>query len=289
MSDLRDESGETSADWADRLQLYDAGEFDALQRVKTNTLQKQQQQQQQQLEKLQSARHDSGADDDVDDEEEELAEQEIAPVPRAEHQQRPAEHAFASEHRVPPALQQARVERLDEKTLDASPLTARVRARLRQADGTMGRPSETMCALLVRQVSPSLLSKLHTHANPPCAVLFAYFDACPYSRAAEDALVSLAERMHRRNLSLRREDGRGGGGGGSDFCIMMYDIRAKGNRTFASDRLRASPVPKLYTVVPESRAIVPWSGKPLGEVQPSASGWTRTLPENALIDALSAM
>lgn len=236
-----DTSEETSAEWADRLQLYDAGEFEALKRLKKSTAQ----------------RHQSALTTDI------LSPQDQAsPVSLSEQQ-------------------------WSDKTLEPSPLTSRIRQRLRGDDDTMGRPSEVTCALLVRQVSPSLLSKLYTQSRPPCAVLFAYFDACPYSRAAEDGLVSLAKRMHRRNLSLAKHHN----GTGADFCIMMYDIRAKGNRTFAVERLHASPVPKLYTVVPQSRAIVPWTGEPFGEVRPSATSneWTRTIPEDALFNALSEM
>lgn len=243
-------SEETSADWADRLQLFDAGEFDALERVKQSAAAQQK--------KLDQTEPDSRVA-----QEQKEQKRELEPVERLE-------------------------QTLHEQTLDPSPLTARVRQRLRNDDNTMGRPSELACARLVRQVSPSLLSNLHSQTRPPCAVLVAYFDACPYSRAAEDGLVSLAKRMHRRNLSLAAAQPNDAT---NEFCIMMYDIRAKGNRSFATERLHASPVPKLYTVVPQSRAIVPWTGEPLGAVQPSATSneWTRTLPEDALLDALSKM
>lgn len=248
------QSEETSADWADRLQLFDAGEFDALERSKIRAQQNT------------------------------VLEQEPGRGTGRDEEQRTT---------IPPVnlLDQRRIEMeqhsVAERTLDPSPLTLRIRQRLRDNDSTMGGPSETTCALLVRQVSPSLLSKLHTQPNSPCAVLVAYFDACPYSRATEDGLVSLAKRMHRRNLSIAALADNTK----RDFCIMMYDIRAKGNRTFAIERLHASPVPKLYTVVPQSRAIVPWTGEALGEVRPSATSneWTRTLPEDELFDALRHM
>lgn len=158
-------------------------------------------------------------------------------------------------------------------------LTARIRDRLRQEYGV------ERAEYLVRQVSPSLLAALHVDSEPPAAVLVAYFDACPYSRATEDALVSLAARMHRRNLAGGQSQLRSS----TPYVIMMYDTKAKGNRSFAAERLQARPVPKLFTVVPQGRAIVPWNGEPMGEVRPSATRegeWTRTLPEQALMETL---
>lgn len=154
-------------------------------------------------------------------------------------------------------------------------LTARIRDRLCREYGI--KHTER----LVRQVSPSLLSALHVDPQPPGAVMVAYFDGCPYSRATEDGLVALAARMHRRNLA--------GSPSATPYVVMMYDTKAKGNRSFAIERLQARPVPKIFTVVPQGRAIVPWNGEPLGEVRPSArreGEWTRTLPEQALIETL---
>lgn len=157
---------------------------------------------------------------------------------------------------------------------EPSPLTQRIRARLASACG-----SSSIASTLVRQVSPSTLKAVR---NP--ALLVAYFDACPYSRATEDGLVSLANRMYVRNLDSRSSP---------PFSIAMYDKRAEGNRTFAEEQLKASPVPKLYLLDPYRRAIIEWRGEPMSDTWPVVNSRgietgekTRRLPESAIMDAL---
>lgn len=156
--------------------------------------------------------------------------------------------------------------------LPASELTQRIRQQLAEKV-----KDSKVAARLVLQVCPSILA-----SQKNCYLLVAYFDHCPYSRATEDGLVSLAYRMYRRNLAK--------GSSVAPLSIAMYDTKAEGNRSFAAEQLKASSVPKLFLFDARRRAIVPWQGEPMSEVRPNANsstgGWTRTLPEQALMDAL---
>jgi hypothetical protein len=157
--------------------------------------------------------------------------------------------------------------------LEPTPLTRRIRERVWKKCACDAETVEN----LVLQVSPSRIAALTN-----CCLLVAYYDACPWSRATESGLVSLAYCMYRRNRSR--------GLGVPRISIAMYDTKAQGNQSFAADQLKASPVPKLYLIDASSRKIKVWQGKPMGDAtqdpKSATEELTRTLPEEAIMDAL---
>lgn len=192
----------------------------------------------------------------------------------------PAAKKSTNEQKKAPEIKKEQKTSIPALTVSPSPplslppteLTQRIRKRLAEKV-----KESNITTNLVAQVSPSILA-----SQKNCCLLVAYFDHCPYSRATEDGLVSLAHRMYRRNLAKGR--------GVAPLSIAMYDTKAEGNRSFAVDQLKASPVPKLFLFDARRRAIAPWQGEPIGDVRPNTNSstgeWTRTLPEQGLMDAL---